>query len=166
VAKSKSSSKEGLRVYLKGGKFKFRSIYIFILTFVVLLSIGGYRAYSKYDDLKRENQKLSNPEQAARQESERIKSEVARLIDVPQEEDPTIATVVDASKLTGQAFFKNAQNGDKVLMYAQAKKAILYRPSITKIIEVAPINIGDNQNTNKDAQPEPAPAQQPANAHP
>jgi len=30
-------------------------------------------------------------------------------------------------------------------MYSKAKKAILYRPSSNKIIEVAPINIGNNE---------------------
>jgi hypothetical protein len=56
-------------------------------------------------------------------------------------EKPTIATVENTKKLTSQAFFKNARNGDKVLMYTQTKKAILYRPSEDKVIEVAYLNI-------------------------
>lgn len=59
-------------------------------------------------------------------------------------EKPTIATVEDVQKLAGQTFFKNAQNGDKVLMYAESKKAILYRPSEDKILEVAYLNIQDS----------------------
>jgi hypothetical protein len=56
-------------------------------------------------------------------------------------EKPTIATVENTKKLTNQTFFKNARNGDKVLMYTQNKKAILYRPSEDKIIEVAYLNV-------------------------
>ncbi|PIR80160.1 MAG: hypothetical protein COU25_01495, partial [Candidatus Levybacteria bacterium CG10_big_fil_rev_8_21_14_0_10_35_13] len=54
---------------------------------------------------------------------------------------PTIATITDKSQLSTQPFFNNAVDGDKVLVYANAKKAILYRPSTDKIIEVAPVNI-------------------------
>jgi hypothetical protein len=61
------------------------------------------------------------------------------------DEKPTIATVEDKKKLTSQSFFKNAQNGDKVVMYTKAKKAILYRPSEDKVIEVAYLNIKNTQ---------------------
>jgi hypothetical protein len=62
---------------------------------------------------------------------------------LPENEQPTIATVTDPSKLSGQSFFAHAKVGDRVLLYAAAKKAILYDPNINKIIEVAPINLDD-----------------------
>ena len=49
--------------------------------------------------------------------------------------DPTVAQ-------REQQFFANSQYGDKVIIYTNAKKAILYRPGLGKIIEVAPVNIG------------------------
>lgn len=58
---------------------------------------------------------------------------------LPPDETPTIATVSDMHALEGQLFFKNAQVGDKVLMYMVSQKAILYRPSSDLIIEVGPI---------------------------
>ena len=61
---------------------------------------------------------------------------------LPTGETPTIATVTDASKLKDQAFFTNAVTGDKVLIYTNAKKAFLYRPSTNKIINIAPVNLG------------------------
>lgn len=67
---------------------------------------------------------------------EDILDKVGKLIDLP-DETPTIATVSDISKLSGQEFFAKAQNGDKVIIFAKAQKAILYRPGTNKIIEVA-----------------------------
>jgi hypothetical protein len=55
-----------------------------------------------------------------------------------------VATVSDASKLQSQQFFAKAQNGDKVLIFTNAKRAVLYRPSTNKVIEYAPVNIGNN----------------------
>ena len=122
---------------------------ITVLILIVLLIIAVF-AYQKYDELKKENQKLSNPQEAQRLETEILLERVAKHIEVPQGEQPTVATVVDASKLKNQAFFKNAQNGDKVLLFAQAKKAILYRPSTDKVVEVAPINIGESTKDKSD----------------
>jgi len=72
-------------------------------------------------------------------EAQSVIKKVSQLIELPDNEEPTVATVSDKNKLQDQPFFTNAENGDKVLIYTQAKKAILYRPSINKIIDVAPI---------------------------
>jgi hypothetical protein len=131
-----------------GRSTKLKLSYVLIFILAVVIAGGGYLGYEKINSLEREKQQLSDPQEAARLETQRIKEKVSQLIEVPQDEDPTIANVVDVSKLSDQEFFKNAQNDDKVLMYAKSKKAILYRPSTNKIIEVAPINIGDNQEDN------------------
>lgn len=125
-------------------RFSLKLSYILILILFLIVLGGGAVGYTQYTKLQDENKRLSDPQEAAKSESERIKSEVASLIEVPADEEPTIASVVDSSKLSGQAFFAKAQNGDRVIMYQKAKKAILYRPTTKKIIEVAPINIGDD----------------------
>lgn len=78
--------------------------------------------------------------------SEQIKSlvkEVGKLVVLPEGEVPTIATVTDVDKLASQPFFRTAQNGDKVLLFGSTREAILYRPSIGKIIKMAPVNSTD-----------------------
>ena len=68
-----------------------------------------------------------------------------KLIDLPNE-TPTVATVTDSKKLKDQPFFSKVENGDKVLIFTKAKKAILFRPSTNKILDVAPLTITNNQN--------------------
>ena len=75
------------------------------------------------------------------QEMNAVLASVSKLMELPQNEMPTVATVTDVKKLTAQDFFKKAQNGDKVLIFQKALRAILYRPSINKIIEVGPIKL-------------------------
>lgn len=63
---------------------------------------------------------------------------IGELIDLPNE-TPTIARIDDVTKISEQPFFANAENGDIVLFYTSIEKAILYRPSTHKIVEVSSI---------------------------
>lgn len=85
---------------------------------------------------------MKNPTEAARQEVKALMERVGKLIELPNEE-PTVATISDKEKLKDQPFFVKSENGDKVLIYTQARKAILYRPSTNKIIEVSTVNLGN-----------------------
>lgn len=80
--------------------------------------------------------------------SEEIKQVVAlvgALMELPVNETPTLATVTDKEKLSGQPFFQKSENGDKVLIYETSGKAILYRPSTKKIVDITTVS------TQKDA---------------
>lgn len=84
------------------------------------------------------------------EETKKLLDRVAELIVLPADEEPTIATVADPEKLKDQAFFSKAKKGDKVLIYTNAKKAILYDPVNHKIVEVAPLNLGETAGTTTD----------------
>ena len=62
---------------------------------------------------------------------------------LPTGETPVTATVTDVSKLPDEVFFKQAENGDKIIMYKKHKLAILYRPSTGKVITEATLVFGD-----------------------
>jgi hypothetical protein len=67
---------------------------------------------------------------------------VGKLYDLPDNEKPDVATVKDKEALKKQyPFFDQAENDDVVLIYKEAKLAILYRPSTQKLIKVGPVNI-------------------------
>lgn len=117
----------------------FKSKKLFISILVVAIGALGLAGYFYYQ-LALAKQ---NPQAVAQEETESLVAKVSALVVLPEGEAPTIATVSDPAALKDQAFFTLAQKGDKVLIYAQAKKAILYSVSMNKILEIAPLNIGD-----------------------
>lgn len=122
---------------MKQKSSKITNIIVISLLVVGFASASGYYYY-KFQKIK------NDPEIAKQEEIKAITNKVRKLIALPEGNDLTIATIKDKDKLEGQNFFRNSENGDKILIYANAKKAILYRPSENKIIEVAPLLIGKN----------------------
>lgn len=73
-----------------------------------------------------------------KKEIEAIIQQVSRLILLPSEQEPVIATIQNAEVLASQqAFYQDAANGDKLLVYPQ--KALIYRPDENKLINVGPV---------------------------
>ncbi len=72
-----------------------------------------------------------------------LTEKISRIAELPSSETPTLATVSDISKLSGQNFFERAQNGDKILIYTGAGLAYIYRPSTGKIINISQLNTQD-----------------------
>ena len=93
---------------------------VIVLIIIILPSVFFYNQY-----LKSQKAVKGNTAVAAQDEAKQLVAVVGKLIDLPQNEMPTIATVSDKTKLAGQAFFLRAENGDKVLIFASTKKAIL-----------------------------------------
>lgn len=113
-----------------------KKYYSTILIVVLLLSFSlTFYFYKKYQTAQKTLQKQLSPD-----DREKLIAQIGKLIELPKEE-PTVASISDKEKLKNQPFFQNAKNGDKVLIFTKAKKAILYRPSINKIIEVSQINL-------------------------
>lgn len=115
-----------------GGKF-----YKVVMPLVALaaLLVAGY-FYNELRVLKQD------PQAVAAQEAADLVVKVGKLVVLPEGETPTVATVSDPEALKDQPFFSKAQAGDKVLIYAEAKRAILYSVTMNKVIDVAPLNIG------------------------
>jgi len=108
---------------------------------LVILAAGAtaYYFYAKYQKVKQ------NPDIISQEETTWLVGKVSKLMQLPSG-TPTVATVLDKEKLKDQVFFKNAENGDKILVYMDAKKAILYRPSTDKIIEISPLVTDEQQS--------------------
>ncbi len=118
-------------------------LYVGLLLIIAIIPTVYFYAQNKNSE-----KKLNDLQQKTQSSNDlnTVVAQVGRLVILPTDEQPTLATVSDVSKLQGQPFFAGAANGDKVLVYNKAKKAILYRPSLNKIVEMAPLN-SNNQST-------------------
>ena len=125
-----------------------------LLALIVVAGVSGVAAFSFYQQLQ---EIKANPQSVVQEEADALIARVAKLIVLPEGEAPTIATVQDPEVLKEQPFFANAKRGDKVLIYTNAKKAILYDPVNNRIVEVAPVNIGTPQAPSQEEAPALAP---------
>jgi hypothetical protein len=67
---------------------------------------------------------------------------VAGFIPLPEDEDPTVMTVRDPARLD-DPFFKDAKEGDRLIIYPKANKAILWDSARQSIIRTAEVSLGD-----------------------
>ncbi len=114
-------------------------LYILFFFITIVLVLASFLIYNYFSNRKN------------------LENEVNHLVDkvgdhmfLPIGEIPTIATVSEPEKLKGQEFFKDAKKGDKVIIYSNARKAILYDPVANKIITIAPVSLDKDANSNVD----------------
>lgn len=146
IIESKQESSAGFR--------KKKTLIVAALVCIIIILLPAIYFYNQYQKTQK---LLKNPAVAAQEDAKELVLRIGKLIELPKNETPTIATVSDKSKLAGQQFFLRAENGDKVLIYSSTKQAILFRPSTNKLIEVAPVSLQDAtpQPTNAVATPSP-----------
>lgn len=107
------------------------------LVLLVALGVSGFFVY-RYNSLRNN---LTMGQKATEKEISELVETVGKIYELPKGETPTVATVTDPVQLKSQPFFASAQIGDKVLVYINARKGVLYRPSTNRIINVSPINV-------------------------
>lgn len=113
---------------------------LLILPMLVAIIIAGWFGYDWYRS-EREIERLSQKPTAEKMSEDTavLLGKVKKHMVLP-EENPTIATITDAENLIQQQpFYAGSQNGDKLLIFPNAKKAIIYSEARDKLINVGPI---------------------------
>lgn len=131
-------SPEKLR-YREKKRFSLRTILFIITLALILLAAVATFIYRQINLHK--NPVDPNMEEyfKAKQKADELSTTVSKFVTVPKDETPDVATVTNVEELQNQDFFKEAQNGDKILIYAKHKLAVLYRPSENRVITIAPV---------------------------
>ncbi|MGD9128885.1 MAG: hypothetical protein PVJ09_00100 [Candidatus Woesebacteria bacterium] len=122
---------------------------VFIALF--FLSIAGFAfSYWQYSQAKKQLSYLSSIDgqrEMAQKEIGALLEKVKKHIVLPDDEQPIVATITDIETLAAeQAFYQGAENGDKVLIFVKAKKALIYSPSRDILVNVGPAYMNAQQS--------------------
>jgi len=126
---------------------------LFAVLFICLAIAPSVYFYRQYQGLKEQISSGSSKE-----DQSIYIEKAARHILMPEGETPSVLTVTEKDRLSGQTFFANAKNGDKVIVYTEAKKAFLYDPIADKIIEVGPVTKTASGSAQVSTSPQTTPA--------
>lgn len=127
------------------GLSKWVIILLLALVVVVILFIWAEQKRRRVSQqLEATTQELEQVKQATQRSgpeaAKEVLNKVRTHIDVPEQPEPTVATVIDAEQLRqSHPFYKNAQNGDHLIL--TETRAILYSPDRDRIIDIVPVRI-------------------------
>ncbi len=111
---------------------------LYVLIVIVILVLG-YALYKKFYNPKSDNNQLTDKQVAS------LVKKVSKLIAVPDEK-PVVATILKADELIAeQKFYLGSQNGDYLIVFPTAQKALIYREKENKLINVGPIIVDQNK---------------------
>ena len=102
---------------------------------IVAVGVLGWKYYQVTRDVNK----------SAAKTSQRITQAVSKIYLVPNNEQPTVAVIQDKGKLGNQEFFKQAKNGDYILVYPKAKVALVYREQTNQLINLGPLSNNQGQ---------------------
>lgn len=123
-----------------------RGFILSVVIFLIVVSAAG-TSFLFYLRMKELEKLAQDPQAFNRQEIKSVTEKLSSFIELPKDEEPTIATILDKEKIKDQ-FFDKAENGDKLLIYTRSGRAILYRPEINKVINFGTVNISTPSASN------------------
>jgi len=110
---------------------------------LILVIVGFAWSFYSYQQAKNQLAVLTDPKQANElnaKQTEELLAKVSKLVVLPNEKNPVVATINDVEVLAAtQDFYKDANNGDKLIIFTQSRKAIIYNEAQNKLINVGPI---------------------------
>ena len=104
---------------------------------MTLVIIALVCTYTLVMGLIYKNQMGTKKKAQAKEEQQTI-DKIAQLLRLPNE-NPIVTTVYNEKDFENNNLFRTVKKGDKILLYINAKQAIIYRPSTNQVIEVLPV---------------------------
>lgn len=140
------------RSFMSGWIFK-----LIVLVLVIAIGFVGWKYFGAKDTQTpvspAQSQSSGDPatDKAAQAEMEKATAEllasVGQLILLPDEK-PNFATILDAKKLIAeQPFYAGSENGDQLIIYPKAQKAIIYSPTKKILVNVGPVYFNNATET-------------------
>ncbi len=109
-----------------------------IALIIIALVVAGFIAYFSMNGAPA----ASPSAQPTSAETAAMLEKLKEIGPIPDETPQTIVIEDAASAKTTQSFLENAQDGDVLFLFFEAKLALLYRSSTNEIVAVGPLNDG------------------------
>ena len=115
-----------------------------ILPILLILALGGFAwSYFSYTKAQKQLSALTDPNirnELNQEQTKALLAKIGQLLVLPQNEEPVVATIQDVEVLAStQDFYKDAENGQKLVVYSAARKAIIYDEAKNKLVNVGPL---------------------------
>ena len=120
-------------------------VFLIIIVSIFAAVFFGLKWHSAQQSV---NQLASGPQSASQKAVNNAVQTIGKLVILPTGETPTLATLKNVAQLKDQDFFVDAKDGDEVLIYPKAQEAILYRPSVNKIVNIGPVTQNSSSGNN------------------
>lgn len=118
-------------------------VILILIVLLILITSGFLWLLFKYSINQRDLAQISTVDGSGKQvqkDTKKILDKLSKHMLLPQSEAPSIATITNIDQLKEQqAFFKDAQNGDILLVYGGNQRAIIYRLEKDLIVNVGSI---------------------------
>lgn len=120
-------------------------VYAIYLVVLLVLVAAGYFGWMKYNQVYNSPEAVTAAQVAeVEEEKKEIMNDISKFMLLP-EGDPVLFKVSNKDQMRAQqAFFKDTENDDVLLVFQESGKAIIYRPSSKTIINVGPVNFDNN----------------------
>lgn len=107
------------------------TVFVIAIITLVVIAIYGQRKYTAL---------IEDPSKLANQQITMIKSNIKDILDLG--DDPTISPISTPEDIkASNPNLKDIQQGDIILFYAQAEKAIFYRPTAKRITYILGVSV-------------------------
>lgn len=130
MATSSTSSRGGMTTML-----------LWALLVIGLIAFGW--SFYNYNQTSQKLAVLTDPKLASQlneKQTAELLGKISKLIVLPQDKKPIVATIKDVETLAGrESFYTNAHNGDKLVIFQASRKAVLYDEDDNKIVNSGPI---------------------------
>lgn len=81
---------------------------------------------------------MASKKKAQQKEEQQIVDKIGKLLRLPNE-TPIFTKVYNEKDFANNNLFRTVKKGDMILLFINAKQAIIYRPSTNQVIEVLPV---------------------------
>lgn len=112
----------------------------------VLVLAGAIIAVLLISQQPNPTQNSEQIQEVVEEDTKKLTTDVSQLMTLP-DETPVLMTVTDKTLLQDE-IFKNAENGDRVMIYQEAGVMVIYRERTNEIIASGTVSTGSIEESN------------------